>query len=332
MLCPYFYPLIDDYERSLIQWSPLVNAGLNRHLPIDPVFWPGFSDFGLSVDVLRADLIHPIISGNKWFKLKYLLAHARHMSINTLVSVGGAWSNHLHALAYCSHLLGFRSEGYVRGEELDPYANAMLTEAAEWGMELHFVARREYRALCESISNGTLVLKEGYMAIPEGGDSWLGVAGTATMVKQTQQPLTDYSLVVCAVGTGCTFAGLRLGLQKHARLLGISALKGRWQQQQMSARLRRCAQDAFLSNSDLSFGPWEITDQYCDGGFGKQSEALTRFISQFQQYSGISIEPVYSGKVFFALNEMAKQGKLTNHNRILVIHGGGLQGQRGFAG
>ena len=323
----------------LLQQRPLVAAGLFQPLSIQPLHWPAQQAAAVAVDLLRADQLHGVISGNKWFKLKYYLAWALKYQQSTLVSVGGAWSNHLHALAYSCQLLGLQSKGIVRGDELSVNANAMLADAARWGMVLDFVPRSSYRAQCDLLAQQEPTLKAGApLFIPEGGDSALGVMGAASVGQQIPVELSQYQAVLVAAGTGCTFAGLRLALPKQLKLIGISALKGAWQQVQMASRLRAYAQgqgqgqaraaDNEAVASEQMFGPWEFSDDFSGRGFAKLSPELVAFKQQFQQATQVELDAVYGVKLMYGLDTMLQSGQFTPGSKLLVIHSGGLQGNR----
>ena len=165
---------VAEYEQSLQQWPELVASGLLAEPAIQSLSLPLFAQQDVQVDVLRADLLHPLISGNKWFKLKYNLLQARAQGCRSLLSFGGAWSNHLHALAFVAQQVGMRSVGIVRGEELDANANPMLQDAERWGMQLEFVSRQRYR---EWTRDGWQAADARTWVIPEGGDNQPGVLG-----------------------------------------------------------------------------------------------------------------------------------------------------------
>ena len=325
--------LLRDLDRLLLQQQPLVAAGLFRPLSIQPLHWPAQQAAAVAVDLLRADQLHGVISGNKWFKLKYYLAWALKYQQSALVSVGGAWSNHLHALAYSCQLLGLQSKGIVRGDELSADANAMLAEAARWEMALEFVPRSSYRAKCDLLARHEPTMKAGAeLLIPEGGDSVLGVMGAASLVQQIPAELSQYQAVLVAAGTGCTFAGLRLALPKQLKLIGVSALKGSWQQAQMKGRLRAYSQARVVGKgvtaADQVFGPWVFSDDFSGRGFAKLSPELVAFNQQFQQATQVELDAIYGVKLMYGLDTMLRSGQFAPGSKLLVIHSGGLQGNR----
>ncbi|MBA56028.1 MAG: 1-aminocyclopropane-1-carboxylate deaminase [Pseudomonadales bacterium] len=312
-------PAIDSIpalERELSAYSTLDDAGLLAPIEVQGVEFPPFAEHQVNVDVLRADQLHSVISGNKWFKLKYNFLQARHLNCDELLSFGGAWSNHLHALAFVGQMLGMRTHGIVRGDELTIDSSPMLREAHQYGMELEFVSRRQFRNYRGQYDD---LLQDKRYVIPEGGDNDLGMLGAASLLFQTKAKLEDYSHVLVAVGTGCTFAGLRLALPDHITLIGVSALKGAWVKQAMAERLSRFGEQNWML--DL--------DHHC-GGFARTDQRLLSFVANFGDNTGLYLEPVYTGKVMLALQDLAGSDVVPPGSRVLFIHSGGLQGARGF--
>ena len=314
--------LIAEFEQALRQWPVLVNEGLLADLKVETVTWPLFAEHDVQVDILRADQLHPQISGNKWFKLKYNLVAAQRQGCNRLLSFGGPWSNHLHALAYVSRLLGMSSHGIVPGDELDAQANPMLREAAEWGMELEFVSRRQYRAWTQ----------EGYGAtdaqtwlIPEGGDNEQGLLGCMSLVSPALWASHEqqWDQIWLALGTGCTLAGVRLALPPSVRVRGVAVLAGDWPKQHMQKRL----QQQGWHNTDN----WDLLLNYHAGGYARVPPELLSFIADFGDNTGVPLDPVYTGKAMQALCDQVRQGRVPAGTRVLFIHTGGLQGARGFS-
>lgn len=311
-----FSQLIDDFEQALRRIPALCDSGLLQAPIVQPVTRPVFSHHDVAVDVLRCDLLHPVISGNKWFKLKYNLLSALQRKV-ALASFGGAWSNHLHALAYCAQLTGLPGIGYVRGDELDAQANPMLADAGRWGMQLRFLSRQAYR---QATADADRQRNPPLCLIPEGGDNWLGVLGCMTMIPGAIAH--RYDQVVLAMGTGCTFAGLRLGLPARTHLLGVSVLKGEWPGPQMAQRLRRwpgCNREHY-----------RILTGYHAGGYGRVTPELLSFVADFGDNTGIPLDPVYTGKAMWALCDQVQRGSIPSGSRVLFIHSGGLQGRRGY--
>ncbi len=281
---------------------------------------PWLKKQGVEIWVKRDDLLHPVISGNKWRKLKYCLDRAFSESALSWVSMGGAFSNHLHALAYLGLKAGITTRALVRGEpagELNP----TLNDLRSWGMQIQFVSRSEYRELRKQ-SNIELIpgIEAGHFWIPEGGavkDALRGVAEIAAEIDMT----FDVLCVPC--GTGTTLAGLIGPLPADAQALGFSALKDK-------GFLTEDVNKLLLQTGELEFCPWSIQRDYHFGGFAKTSTELMAFIQQFERLNRVPLEPVYTGKMFYGIYDLIKRRYFNPGQRIIALHTGGLQGNRGF--
>jgi 1-aminocyclopropane-1-carboxylate deaminase len=267
----------------------------------------------IQVDIKREDLLHAQISGNKFRKLKYNLVKARQLNQRTLLTFGGAYSNHIAAVAAAAHEFDFNSIGIIRGEELADKIdqNPTLHKAQQHGMQLHFVSRADYRRKTESEFIQQLIEQYGeFYLIPEGGSNHLAVQGCAEILTTHDRQQFDY--VCCAVGTGGTLAGIIESSAPSQTVLGFAALKGDFLQaeiQQWTAKTN-----------------WRLISDYHCGGYAKTTPALLHFIQQFYQRTGIPLEPIYTGKLMFGLMDLIQRGHFAPHSRILVIHTGGLQG------
>jgi 1-aminocyclopropane-1-carboxylate deaminase len=274
-----------------------------------------------SVSLLRLDLCDGNAPGNKWFKLQGNITSARRRGITTLVSFGGAWSNHLHAMAATGRALGLQTIGIVRGEEPDN-PSPMLVDAKMWGMELVYVSRQEYRMKEESAYIGRLQVRFGpCLVIPEGGANLAGVEGCEAIGHLLVEEGCGNSTVVLAVGTGTTLAGIArgLGATSGANLVGISVLKGAYD----------------LDNRVVGFtgskcAHWHILHDYHCGGYARVSPALREFILAFQAVHNIPLDPVYTGKALFAVHQLMATGQWRENQPVVMVHTGGLQGRRGF--
>lgn len=275
---------------------------------------------GRPVWVKRDDLLHAQVSGNKFRKLKYPLAALQDQQA-TLVSMGGPWSNHLHALAHAAALLGYPAIGLVRGPE--PVASATLDDCRSLGMQLRFVSRAEYRALREVPERwrshlATTVANPAWL--PEGGSAPQALHGVAELINEL--PFVPDSLLV-ACGTGATLAGLLAGLQGRGRVLGIAVLKNA---DYLRAEIARLLAEAGYP----AYDNYELLTDYHHGGYAKATPELLQFCAEFQARTGIPVEPVYTGKMFYALKQLAAAGKFRTDESVLALHTGGLQGARGF--
>lgn len=264
----------------------------------------------ISVTVRRLDLVHPHISGNKFFKLKYNFLEAQRAGYHQLLTFGGAYSNHIAATAFAAHQFDFKSVGIIRGAELkDKELNPTLALAQELGMQLHFVSREEYqrRHQPDYLQELTQQFPEHYL-IPEGGTNTLAIQGCREILRPDDE---QFNVICCAVGTGGTLTGLIEASHPHQQLLGFSALKG-----------------DFLKDEVAKFTVkknWSILDDYCCGGYAKTTPALIQFIQDFEAKYDIPLEQVYTGKMLMGLFELITQGYFPAGSKLLVIHTGGLQ-------
>ena len=264
------------------------------------------------ISIKRLDLIHPQISGNKFFKLKYNLLAARQQGFEKVLTFGGAYSNHIAATAFASHKFGFQSLGMIRGEELAQRPlNPTLATAQQFGMQLEFISRNAYRQ--KDQPDFLQHLQQQYpdfYLIPEGGTNALAVQGCREILTAED---AQFDLICCAVGTGGTFAGLIEASQQHQQLLGFSALKGDFLTHEV-------AQLTSKRN-------WRILDDYCCGGYAKTTPELIQFIQTFEQRYNIPLEQIYTGKMLRGIFDLIDQDKIGPDQKILLIHTGGLQGR-----
>ena len=264
--------------------------------------------------IKRDDLLHPIVSGNKWRKLKYILNHALSLGAIKIVSMGGAYSNHLHALAYVGHRLGIQTEGFIRGE---PQSNPTLSDLRRWGMHLHFVSREDYRNLRQYKHWNSLPgIDTGAYWLPEGGSVDLALQGVAELVSEIDIP---YDVFCCPCGTGTTLAGIIEAVRPDVRVFGFSALKG--------GSFLRHDVEALLTQSQNN---WDIITDYHFGGFARTKPELIEFIERFLNETSVLLEPIYTGKMLYGIYDLIEKGFFPAGRRIVAIHTGGLQGNRGF--
>ena len=268
----------------------------------------------IHLDLKRLDLIHPHISGNKFYKLKYNLQHAKQLGQDTLITFGGAFSNHIAATAYAAHYFGFNSIGIIRGEELaDQRLNHTLATASQFGMQLEFINRQDYRNKEQPDFLAELQSRfpNAYI-IPEGGTNSLAIQGCKEILSE--QDRQNYDVICCAVGTGGTITGLIESSHFNQNILGFSALKG-----------------DFLTHDVAHLTAkknWKIIDEYCCGGYAKTSAQLIEFIQLFEKQYQIPLEPIYTGKMLFGIFDLIEKAYFPPHTRILAIHSGGLQGRQ----
>lgn len=292
--------------------------------PLQPVNASLCEQHGVRLLVKRLDLVHPSISGNKWYKLKYNLIEAERSGYKTLLSFGGAYSNHIHALAAAGEAYGFNTIGVIRGEEHSPL-NPTLQFAVDHGMRLHYLSRSDYRDKNDANVLASLRERFGdFYLIPEGGSNALAVKGCAEISHDLLHELdSDDFTVAGACGTGGTLAGLIAGLQGRGRVLGVAALKG--------ADFLYDDVRALLNQANVADpGNWRIELDYHCGGYAKTTPELFEFIEGFERDYGIVLEPVYTGKLMRALFDLIAKGAFSPGHTIVALHSGGLQGRAGF--
>lgn len=277
----------------------------------------------------RDDLLHPIVSGNKYRKLKYALPKEHSKEISTVVSMGGPWSNHLHALAYACRESSLSSIGLVRGlrKDSDPLT-ACLQDCVENGMQLHFVSREDYRLLREIpdywrkfISNDSPQVKW----LAEGGKSIEAMRGVTEVVEEIQLQLGQAAdVIICPCGSGTTMAGIVLGMKGKGRAIGVAAV-------QNAGFLSSTILEMVYQGGTGSRDNFEILTEFDHGGFAKTSPELLDFCDHFTAETQIPIEPVYTGKMLYAVAELCSRKYFNNMHNIVLLHTGGLQGMRGFS-
>jgi len=275
---------------------------------------------GIELFVYRIDLIHPEISGNKWFKLKYNLIEAERKGYETLLTFGGAYSNHIYATAAAGKILGFKTIGMIRGEEHLPL-NPTLSFAKDCGMEFHYLDRTTYRKRYDEDFLNELRerFSEAYF-IPEGGTNSLAVKGCSQIPGNVD---VNFDVICCPCGTGGTLSGIICGLKANQKALGFSVLKG-------GEFLNNNVQNLIKQFTDTNNSNWDINLDYHFGGYAKINKGLIEFIKKFGEENNILLDPVYTGKMMFGVYELIKKNYFKKGERIIAIHTGGLQGLKGM--
>ena len=274
------------------------------------------------VSVLRLDLCGGLAPGNKTFKLEANLAEAHRRGVNRLLSFGGAWSNHLHALAAVGAERGFETIGIVRGE-VSATPSAMLVDAQNWGMSLEYVSRQDYRRRGDPHYLCGLEQRYGpCLIMPEGGANVAGAVGCARVAQLLPQSTEFGAVVVLPVGTGTTLAGVASALGPDTEVLGISVLRGAYD---LDVNVERMLEKM----APRGTARWRILHDFHGGGYAKVSEGLKAFILAFEAVHQIPLDPVYTGKALYGVHQMLQRGD--NLERCVFVHTGGLQGRRGFA-
>lgn len=277
---------------------------------------PLLQQHGIELWIKRDDLLHPVVSGNKWRKLKYILHHALASGKDTIISMGGQYSNHLHALAFIGKHLGISTVAYIRGERPEPLTPT-LKDCQEWGMQMKFISRSAYRKLRHVSQLPQQNPNEFWL--PEGGAVKYALQGVAEMVAEID---IAYDVLCVPCGTATTLAGMVLSSPEASAILGFATVKGR-------LFLEKNVQDLIVGNDLLNY-KWSINHDYHFGGFAKTNSELMNFINDFKNQTGIMLEALYTGKMLYGIYDLIKQGYFTTGQRIVAIHSGGLQGNRGF--
>lgn len=271
--------------------------------------------------VLREDLLRPGIPGNKWRKLKYNLQAARAQQCETLVTFGGAFSNHIAAVAAAGKEFGFATMGYIRGEETLPL-NPTLQYATACGMQLRYLGRTDYR-LRQDPGFQAEILKTAskpYL-LPEGGTNLLAVQGCTEIVTDLREP---WDVLCVAAGTGGTLAGMVAGAAGQGRVIGFPALKG-------GEFLKQEVTGLVQASTGHTFQNWELQTHYHFGGYAKHTPELLTFIQAFHAQHAILLDPVYTGKMLYGVYDLIRQDSFPRGTQLVAVHTGGQQGWAGYA-
>ena len=271
---------------------------------------------GITLEIKREDLLHPFVSGNKFRKLKYNVLQAKAENQSVLLTFGGAFSNHIAAVAYAGKEQGFETIGVIRGDELrDKISeNPTLSFAQECGMRFEFVTREAYRHKTETAFIEQLQVKFGsFYLVPEGGTNDLAVKGCEEILTEFD---AHFDFVCSAVGTGGTISGLINSAFPHQKVLGFPALKGDFLQNEIHK---------FVNNKN-----WELITDYHFGGYGKVTTEFIEWMNWFYAQTGIPLDPIYTGKMVFGVMDLIQRNYFSPKSKILMIHTGGLQGIAGM--
>lgn len=301
-------------------FSQQINQIIKIPSPLQKLNDKIFDEKSIKVFVKRDDLIHPEISGNKWRKLKYNLLNAKSLGYESILTFGGAYSNHIYATAAAGKYFNFETIGIIRGDELNENSSQTLKFAAECGMKLHFVTRNDYRAMRENPQNHPLI--QSFIRsriVPEGGTNEFALGGVGEMVDEISEQLgyaPDY--IICPVGTGGTISGIIAKSAITTQVVGICALKNGFYLEEEINRLVE-------NNVGYQKHNFEILWDYHHGGYAKKTPQLMNFIEAFHENYSFPIEYIYSGKMFFAFDELIKS-YIKPNSTVVLIHTGGIQG------
>ena len=271
------------------------------------------------VYVKRDDLIHPIISGNKWRKLKYNLEYYNSICKKGIVSLGGAYSSHILALSYLCKVNSIKCVLLVRGEQPHPL-NDILRKCLSYGAIIEYIIRKDYK-------NPKWIKKyveenyNDFFFIPEGGSNFYGIKGCQNIVKEIEN---DFDYIFCEVGTGATFSGIVSSLNKSQSCFGVVVLKGATTiGENISKNFEFELKNPFSKN-------WILNHDYHLGGYAKYNEDLILFMREFYKITSLKTDPIYSGKMFYGLVDQLKNNKVLENKKIIALHSGGLSGIEGF--
>ncbi len=278
------------------------------HITIDQASHPVLTEKKVELSVLRTDKIHPVISGNKWFKLRFYIEDALNNGKTTLVTKGGAWSNHIVATAAACKHYNLKSIGIIRGEKPDNMS-ATLLEAMSYGMELIYISRKDFadNKIAQWINH-----PENYF-VDYGGYGKPGADGASTMLDHCSK--AEYSHILCAVGSGTMLAGLINAASPQTTVTGISSMKNNHSLENEVRQL--------LKNEETAIN---LVHDYHFGGFAKHNTGLTNFMNSFYRLTNIPTDIVYTGKLLFAIIDLAQKDYFPSGSKLLAIHSGGLQG------
>ena len=271
--------------------------------------------FGLfqKVDLLRLDLLHPIVSGNKFYKLRHYIEFALAKGVSTVASFGGPYSNHIVALAYTAKEAGLKSIGYIRTNADEPMTPS-LKEAKAYGMELVYSGRTDFQSKKEAILQSSESNTDCYF-IDEGGYGIVGAKGAATIL--TENNTTQYDYIICAVGTGTMLAGIINAADPRQKIIGIPVLKN---EGSIESEI-----NALLEDKNR---PYTLSHQFHQGGYAKTNPMMLDFMNRLWDAEKIPTDIVYTSKLLFGVGQLIKENYFEKNATILVIHSGGLQGNR----
>ncbi len=291
---------------------------INENTPLEQISDPFLQERNISLFIQREDLLHPQISGNKWYKLKYNLSEAKVQGKDTLLTFGGAYSNHIYSVAAAGKIFKLNTIGVIRGEE-NSVLNSTLSFAKDCGMIFYYLNRSDYKNKDSEEILGRLKRIFGdFYLLPEGGTNQLAVKGCCEIISKLK---TEFDYVCCPCGTGGTLAGLISGLTGNNFALGFAILKN-------ASFLKDNVRSVLKSSDKNNLNNWDINLDYHFGGYAKTNTQLSNFTQKFSLLTGIPIETIYTGKMLFGIYDLVSKGFFKEGTRIVAIHTGGLQSSR----
>lgn len=284
------------------------------------------NDLNFQFFIKHDEMIDDLVSGNKWRKLYFNVLHAQEKAYDGILTFGGAYSNHLVATAKACSILGMKSKGIVRGEELNENSNPTLQKCADYGMDLTFVSRSEY-ANRNDFEYQSCMKNEhnNFYLVPEGGANFNGVIGCQKILLETTN---EFDHIFVAAGTATTAAGIALSKNVKSKLHVVSALKGEFIRKEFQNRIYSVIYDEETAREITNETIFHL-DVHC-GGYGKFNSSLIEAIQNFYQLTGVKLDPIYTGKTWMAVLNAMNDGSILPGEKVLFVHTGGLQGVQGF--
>jgi 1-aminocyclopropane-1-carboxylate deaminase len=313
-------------------FSERINQVLSLPSPLQKLEDVLFEENRLAVFVKRDDLIHSEISGNKWRKLKYNLNDAQSRGAKQIITFGGAYSNHIYATAAAGKYFDFKTVGIIRGDELNENSSETLRFASTCGMKLYFATRTAYREMRENPQNQIFIKEHtGFdinhsILIPEGGTNHLALTGVGEMIDEITCQLGSFpDYIICPIGTAGTISGIIANSDKKTKVIGVCVLKnGQYLLNEIDSLLKSTLESnagAVLNHANVNI---EVLWNEHHGGYAKKTLELIDFISKFNAEHDFGIEPIYSGKMFFAFYKYFSS-LIKPNSKVVLIHTGGLR-------
>lgn len=297
----------------------ILNAGFEKRAVLQKADLPGTAG-KINLFVKRIDLVHPEISGNKWYKMKYNLIEAKERGYDTILTFGGAYSNHIHAAAAAGKKYGFKTIGIIRGEKYNPL-NPTLQFAADMGMELHYLDRNTYRRRNEEEFIDDIKKKfPGTYVLPEGGSNIFAVKGCREIPRSID---ISFDYICSAVGSGGTISGIIAGLSEEQKAIGFPVMKN-------GLYLKEIIEKFLSGTGNNHKRNWSLIPDYHFGGFAKINRELAEFLIEFERINSIPLDYIYTGKMMYGIFNLVQKNFFKEKDTVIAVHTGGLQGNAGM--